>query len=250
MLRRPSMITNNTFNHLFLLGRPASGKSEFIDYMKKIDAVARKKEFFIGNLEIVDDFLWLWEKFEEDDLWQKVVGKRFHSKISAKSGAYLLGDGTLFEFLIEKFNYVIAKKYLPKPEFYKDNTLIIEFARGGERPYRPALNRFKPEILKKGAILYVEVTGAESRRRNEARYQEKLKHSVLAHKTPDEDMDRFYREDDWSEIVSKRRDGYVEINGVKVPFVNMNNEPESTDVAVLADRYGKALKRLNELASA
>jgi hypothetical protein len=36
---------------------------------------------------------------------------------------------------------------------------------------------------------------------------------------------------------------------VPVPFVTMNNEPESTDPAVLEQRYASALGRLWELRS-
>jgi hypothetical protein len=34
---------------------------------------------------------------------------------------------------------------------------------------------------------------------------------------------------------------------VRVPFVSMNNEPESTDRAVLEERYAGALERLWQL---
>ena len=52
-----------TFDHLFILGRPAAGKSEFMDFMKKISDAERSERFHIGHFVELDDFVWLWEKF-------------------------------------------------------------------------------------------------------------------------------------------------------------------------------------------
>ncbi len=238
----------DTFDHLFILGRPASGKSEFLDFMTKLPSDKRFDQFHIGEMTMMDDFVWLWEKFEEDDLWEKVVGKRLHSKRAGEG--YILDSANLFDFLMEKFNHEIGKKYLNDVDFYEENTLLIEFSRGGEKPYSPALDHLDPEIYERAAIIYIDVTGEESTRRNEARYQEKLKHSVLAHKCPDEDMKRFYHDDDWKKITEGRRDGLITLSGVKVPFVTMNNEPESKDEKVLGKRYGDSLRILWSLASA
>ncbi len=237
-----------TFDHLFVLGRPASGKSEFLDFMKNISDSERAEKYHIGKLNILDDFVWLWEKFEEDDIWEKIKGKRLHSKRAGHG--YILDDGALFDFLMAKVNDAVAKKYLPQSNFYKENTLLIEFSRGGEKPYLPALKYFDKKVLGRSAIFYVEVTAEESRRRNDARYIEKLKSSILAHKTPDEDMQRFYSTDDWSYMTKEKQDGYLELADVKVPFVTMNNEPESKDPKVLGPRYFAALNRLWELQEA
>ena len=163
----------DTFDHLFILGRPASGKSEFLDFMTKLTATERIDRFHIGDMVMMDDFVWLWEKFEEDNLWEKVRGERLHSKRAGEG--YILDSANLFDFLMEKFNHEITKRYLNDVDFYDDNTLLVEFSRGGERPYAPALDHLSPEIYEHAAILYVDVTGEESIRRNEARYQEKLK---------------------------------------------------------------------------
>ncbi|MBU0661667.1 MAG: hypothetical protein ABH871_00680 [Pseudomonadota bacterium] len=235
----------NIFENLFILGRPASGKSEFLDFMSKLSAAKRAERFHIGKMKVVDDFVWLWEKFEEDNLWEKVRGKRLHSKRAGNG--YILESADLFDFLMEKVNAEVCEKYLSNNSFYADHTLLIEFARGGERPYSEALKRLWPEIYKRSAILYVEVSGEESIRRNDARYREKLKHTVLAHKCPDEDMQRFYKQDDWPKLTGKKASGYLKLQGVSVPFVTMLNEPESTDPSVLGPRYGDALERLWEL---
>jgi hypothetical protein len=234
-----------TFDHLFLLGLPASGKSELIDFMKKQSPEELRDMYHLGRFEEMDDFVWLWDKFIEDDLWERVGKGRFFSK--RHGGNYGLVDGELFNFLIERFNQEIPKQYLSKPEFYKDGTLLIEFSRGCDYKYADALGNFEPDILNRAAILYIQVKPEESRRRNDARYQEKLRHSILAHKTPDEVMDKFYSFDDWTELTGDRPSGMFTLNGVSVPFVTMNNEPESTDPEVLSGRYGEALNTLWKL---
>jgi hypothetical protein len=176
-------------------------------------------------------------------------GRLFSMRCGEKNENYGLTDGELLNFCIERFNVDIPKKYLAHPEFYKDGTVFIEFSRGGDYTYRAALNRFKPEILNRSAIIYVQVEPAESRRRNDKRYQEKLKHSILAHKTPDEIMDKYYPYDDWRTLTEDKPRGELSLNGVRVPFVTMNNEPESTDAKVLEARYGKALDELWKMRS-
>lgn len=235
------------FGNLFVLGRPASGKSEFLDFMTQLSDEERARRFHIGRMRVLDDFVWLWEKFIEDDIWEKVKGVRLHSRRAGN--LYVLGSADLFDFLMERMDLEVMRRYHGDEAFYENHTLLIEFARGGERPYVGALKRLSPEIYERAAILYVDVTGEESIRRNDARYREKLKHTVLAHKCPDEDMARFYRDDDWRELTRGRPSGFLELRGVKVPFVTMLNEPESTDPAVLGPRYGDALERLWELAA-
>ena len=155
--------------------------------------------------------------------------------------------GELLDFCIEKFNFEIPKKYLSRPEFYKDNTLLIEFSRGGENGYKYALNHLSKEVLKNAAILFILVTFDESWRRNVARYEQKLKHSILAHKVPRETMERFYLTNDWEEITNGNMHGHLNLHDLKVPFVTMNNEPESVDPVILDERYGTALNKLMEL---
>lgn len=233
------------FENLFVLGRPACGKSEFLDFMRnKISNDERWRVYHIGDMKVIDDFVWLWEKFEDDDIWEKVSGKRFHS--TRDGHLYNQNSASMFDFLTERLADEV-KKYFEDKKFYEHGTLLIEFSRGIKSPYRDALNRFDPEVLKKAAILYMEVDGAESWRRNEARYQEKLKHSILAHKVPRQTFDAFYTDDDWEALTQSKRSGELQLRGVSVPFVTMNNCPESTDPNVLAPRYGNALSRLMDL---
>lgn len=237
-----------TFDNLLLLGRPASGKSEFIDFMKKVPDDVRANKYHIGRFEEADDFVWIWEKFVEDDLWERAGCNRLYSKQYMPGNPGLAPEGErLFEFCMQKFNDVITERYLKRDEFYGNGTLFIEFARGRKNAFKKALETLNPEILRRAAILFIYVTKEESWRRNVARYQENLKHSILSHMVPKETFDYFYSEHDWLDLTGEKPGGYVEVHGLRVPFVTMNNEPESTDPKVLDKRYREALNILYEL---
>ncbi len=187
-----------TFDHLLLLGRPAAGKSEFIDFMKKTSDPERAEGYRIGRFEELDDFVWLWEKFCEDDLWEEAGYDRIYSKIYDGNNYGIRPDkGHLFDLMLTKFNHEAASRYISRPEYYEDGTLIVEFARGGKEGYARALPKLSKPLLERAAILYVQVTFDESWRRNLARYEEKQRHSILAHMVPRETLETFYKHDDW-----------------------------------------------------
>jgi hypothetical protein len=64
---------------------------------------------------------------------------------------------------------------------------------------------------------------------------------------PRETFDHFYQVSDWDQLTGGRPDGRLRVGRLDVPFVTMNNEPESTDPAVLEERYAAALGRLWQL---
>jgi len=239
-----------TFDHLLLLGRPAAGKSEFIDFMKKSSDAERAEIFKIGKFEELDDFVWLWEKFLEDDLWEEAGQPRMYSLRYDENYGLDPKAEKLYDLMLARFNHEVAARYLTRPGFYDDGTLIIEFARGGKQGYAYSLPRLSREILERAAILYVKVSFDESWRRNVARYEEKQKHSILAHMVPRQTMENFYLNDDWDTFTVQKGDGYLTVNKVKVPFFTMQNEPELKERGPLADRYGPALNRLMELYAA
>lgn len=235
------------FDHLIVLGRPASGKSEFIDYIKSLPDPVREKDLHIAAFEEVDDFPWIWEKFMEDDIWESVGYPRIYSfKDGDNRGLHEEGFA-LYDFCLAKFNRVITKRYIKKPEFYDKKTLLIEFSRGGDDGYAHALPRLSKEVLDRAAIFYVKVSADESWRRNVARYEEKLSHSILAHMVPKRTFDTYYKTEDWDRFTGARESGKIEINGVPVPFVTMNNEPELPAGPEIAKRYKDALEKLFEL---
>lgn len=240
----------DVFQHLLVLGRPACGKSEFIDFIKHAPDDFREACLHIGRFEEVDDFPWLWEKFMDDAIWVRAGYERLYTAEYMPGNPGMAPKGAkLFDWCMYKFNEVIARQYLSRPDFYADSTLLIEFSRGGSDGFRKAIGILDRTILQRAAIFFIEVSREESWRRNVARYQEKLKHSILAHMVPRETFDYFYDVNDWHDLTGGARFGWIEVSGTRVPFVTMNNEPESTDPVVLEDRYGRALGRLWQLRS-
>ena len=230
-------LLREAFDVLLLVGRPASGKSEFIDFMEGLAAAERAEAFRIAPFRVIDDFPILWERFEEDDVWERLGRPRLHSKRC--NGNYAVTDDGLWPFLIEKINRRVGP-VLAEPDLLDHRTLIVEFSRGGPTGYADALARLSPAILERAAILYVSVSFEESWRRNIARYDEKLRGGVLTHSVPREEMERTYGTDDWGSIADEPR-GAIEIRGIRVPYAMMHNEPESTDPIVLSGRYADAL---------
>lgn len=243
---------SNTFDHIIINGRPGGGKSELIDFIRNTPLEKRQEMFHIGELTFEDDFVWLWEKFQEDDLWESLGYSRLYSRRHPLG--YVQFDDQksshpLLDLCCAKFNQVIRAKYLNHPEFYVDHTLFIEFARGmADGGYRHVYDLLDDDILKRSAILYIKVSYAESRRKNEARYQEALKGSILSHSLPEESLVRFSEADDWDELTDGRESGYLNLRGIEVPFVTMNNEPELKSGPELDERYHKALTTLKSLA--
>jgi len=233
------------FEHLFVLGRPAGGKSEFIDFMKKVSDQDRAAHFGIGRFEEVDDFPWLWEACLDDDARENRGEARGISERTPEG--YNITRPKFRGSLVNRFNGTIATKYLANPAFYDGGTLLIEFARGQPDGFRESLERFDPDILRRGAILYINVSFEESYRRNSARYKKGQEESTLFHKVPDRDMFGFFLHNDWDEMTGGRPDGRIDLAGVSVPFVSMPNEPESSDPGVLRERYSQALGRLMDL---
>ncbi|NMB87935.1 MAG: hypothetical protein GYA17_06225, partial [Chloroflexi bacterium] len=62
------MTTNQVFDALLLLARPAAGKSEIIRYLKNLSLEDRIRRFHVGDIREIDDFPMLWTWFEEDDV--------------------------------------------------------------------------------------------------------------------------------------------------------------------------------------
>jgi hypothetical protein len=233
------------FQHLLVLGRPACGKSEFIDFLEHSSDSMRRQRLHIGRFEEVDDFPWLWEKFQDDEIWEKAgYGRLYTEEYMPRNPGMAPKGAKLFDWCMHKFNDVIARRYLGRDDFYRDSTLLVEFSRGGRDGFRKALDILDRAILERAAIFHIQVSREESWRRNVARYQEELRHSILAHMVPKQTFDCFYDLSDWEDLTRGEPSGTLDVNGVRVPFVTMNNEPESTDPVVLEERYATALEQL------
>jgi len=216
------MKTSN-FPIIILIGRPAAGKSEVIDYLKKTPIPQRAERFHIRDFEEIDDFLYVWECFEEDAILEKHGKERIWS-----TKDHYFKDEFLWNLFIEKINIAYNKKVTDTPDFHTQKTAILEFARGGEHGFEEAFSYLDEEILKKAAIVYIRVSYEESLRKNRKRAKPGKLHTVLFHSLPDEKMERIYKINDWDKLAAKNPN-YIEIKGHKVPYAVLQNEPEVTD---------------------
>lgn len=235
------MKKKSTFDILVLNARPAAGKSEVIDYLKRCSIEERQKRFKIANFEEIDDFPMLWTWFEEDDILQKMGLPRLHSD----EQGYFKGDH-LWHLLIRRMCFEYQKKVTRIPDYHQKYTTIIEFSRGSEHGgYREAYQHLSTDVVERMAILYLDVSFSESLRKNRARFNPDKPDSILEHGLPDAKLERMYKEVDWQELV-RDDPAYVIIQGVKVPYVVFENEDDVTTARgdALGDRLEARLQTL------
>ena len=216
---------NNIFKKILLLGRPASGKSEIIDYLKKTNNDERITRFHIGKIDEIDDFPMLWTWFEEDAILEKKLNKpRIHS---TPDGYFL--HKYQWHLLVERICMDYSKKLRDKSTYHTDTTCLIEFSRGTEHGgYKEAFIHLSHEVLKEAALIYVNVTYEESLRKNRKRFNPAKPDSILEHGLPDSKLERLYKYVDWEEV-SKGSSTHININGVDIPYVVFENIPSKTD---------------------
>ncbi|OQC43714.1 MAG: hypothetical protein BWX60_00923 [Candidatus Marinimicrobia bacterium ADurb.Bin030] len=229
---------DNIFDIIILNGRPASGKSEVIDYLKKTPVEIRRRRFHIGELDEIDDFPMLWTWFEEDAILEKILNKpRLHSD---KDGYFFWEY--LWHLLIERISMEYSKRLRDKPNFHKNYTALIEFSRGSEHGgYRAAYPHLSDEILKRAAIFYIDVSFEESLRKNRQRFNPAKPDSILEHGLPDAKLTRLYKDCDWEEFRGDDPE-FIKIKGHKVPYVVLHNEPDITTAR--DENLGRVLEEL------
>ena len=221
------------FDNIILIARPAAGKSEVIDYLKKVDVETRRKRFHIGEFEEIDDFLYVWETFEIDDILSQHSRPRLWT-----DEKYYFTDEWVWNLYIERINLAYAKKLAANPNYHYLQTAIIEFARGGKNGFREAFSYLSDDILKFAGIVYIKVAYEESVRKNRKRARPGLEDSILYHSLPDDKMEYYYKENDW-DVLEAADPEFITIKGHKVPYSIFQNEPEVTDKPEL---LGKALE--------
>ncbi|MCI0512115.1 hypothetical protein L0128_02780 [candidate division KSB1 bacterium] len=212
----------NQFEVILLTARPAAGKSEVIHYLKNEPAASRLQRFHIGEFEEIDDFVYVWETFVNDDLLEQLGQPRL---LTDKD--YYFKGHFVWNFYIKKMNIAYLRKLAYTPDFFKKQTLIMEFARGGDHAIAEALSYFEPEILKRAGIFYLKVSYEESVRKNRARRRVGQEDSILYHSLPDEKMEFYYKTNDWEKLTAADPD-FITVNGIQVPYAVLDNENDLT----------------------
>lgn len=231
-------MNQNLFQVLILNGRPASGKSEVIDYLKKTPLEERISRFHIGKMDEIDDFPMLWVWFEQDAILEKILNKPRMQ--STKDGLFL--HEYQWHLLIERISMEYGKRLRDNPNYHDEYTSLIEFSRGTEHGgYKDAYPHLSDEILKKAAIFYIDVSYDESLRKNRKRFNPEKPDSILEHGLPDWKLERLYKEVDWEEFRGDDPE-FVTVKGHKVPYVVLKNEPDITTAR--DEKLGEALEEL------
>ncbi len=232
---------DDAFDVLILNARPAGGKSEIIDFLKGVPDDERARRYHIGPFREIDDFPMLWTWFEEDDILERLGQPRLHS-----TPDYTFTNPVLWHVLIERISLEYAKLLRDEPDFHERGTVLIEFSRGAAHGgYREAYQHLGEAILRRAAVLYIEVTFEESLHRNRRRYNPERPDSILQHALPDEKLARIYREDDFGEL-SREDPQWLTVKGVRVPYVVFENHDDVTasPSEALATRLERRLRAL------
>ena len=215
---------NDAFDILILIGRPASGKSEIIDFLLHRPEHERRERFHIARLDVLDDFPILWSWFEEDEILSESFGlPRLHSD---EQGYFKYQE--LWHVLVERLSLEYAKKVRDNLSYHDHTTTLIEFSRGSEHGgYEQAFQHLSDTVLERAGIIYVRVPFEESLRKNRRRFNPEKPDSILEHGLTDDKMERLYRDDDWSTLAPDES-GRLNIRGHSVPYVVFPNEDDVT----------------------
>ena len=211
------------FETIVLIGRPAAGKSEVIDFLKKTDEAERTRRFHIGPFEEIDDFPFVWETFEIDDLLERLGQPRLFT-----TKDYFFTGDHLWNLFIERINLEFQKRLARDPDFTRKQTVVVEFSRGGANGFAEAFSHLADEIVSRAGIVYINVSYEESVRKNLRRFDPAQADSILYHSLPYAKMEFYYRTNDWERLSEGRKNGRLRIRGFDVPFAVLDNEPERT----------------------
>lgn len=226
---------------VIVTGRPAAGKSEVIDFLKKTPTEERTRRFHIAEFEELDDFVYVWETFEIDDILSRNGKPRVWT-----DEKYWFKDPFIWNLYIERLSLEYRKKIARDPHYHQKKTTLVEFARGGKEGIAEALRFLHPEVLDRASLVYIKVSYEESVRKNRRRARKGEEDSILYHSLPDEKMEFYYRVNDWDELASKNPD-FLDVKGIKVPYAVFENEPEKTlDPVKLGDELERVMKKVWE----
>jgi hypothetical protein len=235
---------NHNFPILIITGRPAAGKSEVIDFLKNADPKERLERFHIAEFEELDDFVYVWETFEIDDILAR------HGKLRIWTDEkYYFKEHFIWNLYIERMNLEYRKKIARDPKYHDKKTTLIEFARGGENGIHEALSYLHEEILRHACLIYIRVSYGESVRKNRRRARKGQEDSILYHSLPDEKMEFYYKINDWEKLEAKNPHT-IEVKGFKIPYAVFENEPEKTlDPMLIGNELERVTTKLWQMSS-
>jgi hypothetical protein len=239
-------MAKNRFDIVILNGRPAAGKSEIIDYLKRIPIAERLQRFHIGEFDEIDDFPILWERFEDDNIYEKLGKGRFFtdSEFTFEGKTYpgfTFKEKYFWNYLIEKLSLQYAKTIRDNKNYHENRTTIVEFARGTEHGgFRTAYDYLSDELLKRAVTVYIKVSWEESLRKNRRRFNPNKPDSILEHALEDKKIEMLYKRSDWDDFSGGDPD-YLHVKNLKIPYGVFDNEPEKTDKP---DILGKHLEEV------
>ena len=236
-------MTKDKFDILLLIARPAAGKSEVIDYLKNTPNQDRISRFHVGEFEEIDDFPTLWRWFEEDRILEEMNLPRLHSD----DKEFFLHQHQ-WNVLIRMICLDYQKKIQVDPTYHNTKTAVIEFSRGTQHGgYKEAFQHIDPEMAKRMAVIYLNVSWEESRRKDAKRYNPDDAGSVLEHSVGSK-IETLYKYIDW-EDVSAPSPTHLNIAGVQVPYIVLENEDDVTTARgdALGNRLQESLENLWEL---
>jgi hypothetical protein len=229
----------NHFPILIITGRPAAGKSEVIDFLKKCDPIVRLEKYHIANFEELDDFVYVWETFELDDLMTQMGKERVWS-----DEKYWFKDPYIWDLYMNRLALDYRKKIAKDPSYHDKATTLVEFARGGDYAIHHALSFLSDEMLSIASLVYIRVTYEESVRKNHRRARKGEEDSILYHSLPDEKMEAYYKTNDWDELEAKNPN-HIEVNGRRIPYAVFENMPEKTlDPKLIGAELERVTERL------
>lgn len=229
----------NNFPVLIITGRPAAGKSEVIDFLKKADPKERLEKFHIADFEELDDFVYVWETFEIDDILTRHGKPRIWT-----DEKYWFKEHFIWNLYIERINLEYRKKLARDPAYHDKKTVLIEFARGGENGIMEALSFLHEDILRRASLMYIKVPYEESVRKNRRRARKGEEDSILYHSLPDEKMEFYYKTNDWEKIEAADPH-FINVRSFKVPYAVFENMPEKTlDPKLIGEELGRVATKL------